>query len=615
MGTSRLGLMRYDPVKKSFTVISRFSKPYGLEEDGITQVLPCGGDSLMLIGWNRIATLNTHTFKNTSRFHDTLPLYLLRDVVSICYNRSKTYIWVATSTGKLYQYSPLTKVLTDQSALFKGLPETPAINKIEVDKNDRLWCATNLGAVVLAEGRQAVLYRFIQNKNMAGEVKSILAQDEFIWMTNNRILARLNPENGKIMYFGEREGIVNVQLFGSSLTLSPWHTVLIGSNQGFYEIFPGHLKENTPAMPAYLTDFRVFNKPYTTPDLVSTLSVIKLKHWENFFSFDLSAFDYEAGNDVEYAYKLEGFDEDWQLLNQNRSVTYTNVPGGQYILLIKSRIANGAWNEKGQRLRIDVAIPFWRSWWFISLCTLSVAFSIYGWYRLRIRRIREEERVKREWQVKLNDLENSALRTQMSPHFIFNSLNTINSFINRNDPAKANQYISKFAYLIRMILDHSREKRITIGDELNVLDLYIQLERIRFDNKFNYSIVTDEDIDTDAAEIPPLIIQPFVENAILHGLLPLQHEGNLKISLHNAGEHLLCRVEDNGIGRKQALLKRQHTSTKRKSHGLDITIKRIELFNEASGLKEGVHITDLEDAEGNSLGTRVDIPLALVDRF
>ncbi|HSK12462.1 MAG TPA: histidine kinase, partial [Phnomibacter sp.] len=489
------------------------------------------------------------------------------------------------------------------------------INKITVDPKDRLWLATNKGAILLQEGKPPVVHAFNTENMDGGDVKALLPQGDHVWLTNNRLLARLDPETGKIFYLGEKQGIVNVQLFGSSLTLSPWNTVMIGCNRGFYEIFPEHLDIEEKASPAFLTDLRVNDRSYTTSDIVSDLEHITLKYWQNFFSFSISAFDYMAGNDVEYAYKLHGFDNDWRYLGKNRNVVYTNIPGGRYTLLLKTRRSGGAWNEDGQRIRIDVGTPFWRAWWFRTIMAISILGAIYLWYRQRINRIRKEERAKREIDLRLNDLENSALRTQMSPHFIFNSLNTINSFISRNEPAKANQFISRFAHLIRLILDHSREKKIPLSDELKELELYIELERIRFDNKFNYSIGVDPSIDTDSIEIPPLIIQPFVENAILHGLLPLGHKGSLTISIVQLGETLICSIEDNGIGLKESKLRKASALADRRSHGLEITIKRIELFNNGHGLKQHVSIDDLVDGDGRHSGTKVTIPLAIVERF
>src|SRR5690606_35826312 len=154
-------------------------------------------------------------------------------------------------------------------------------------------------------------------------------------------------------------------------------------------------------------------------------------------------------------YMLEGFDKTWQYTGRNRSGSYTNVPGGNYILKLKARTGGGAWNTSGQQLQILIRKAFWQTWWFYTLLAGTALLTIFLLYRNRVRSIRRQEKLRSDYEIKLNELENSALRTQMNPHFIFNSLNTINSFINSNEPNRANQYISKFSRLIRLILDHS----------------------------------------------------------------------------------------------------------------------------------------------------------------
>lgn len=614
IGSNRLGLMRYDPATRKFKTFGRLSRDT-LKDDGITHILEMGGDSMMLIGWNRINTFNKKTFKNYSYRSVSAPLYLIKGIVDVSYDVAKKYIWIATNTGQLYLYDPVSLAITDKTGLLNSIEKPLVINNIAIDTKDRLWLAGNRGAICVQEGKPLKTYTLNKSVNTSEEIKNVLPVNDDVWLTNNRSLAKINTVTGELYYLGEKDGMSNVQLFGNSLVLSAWNTVLIGSNKGFYEIFPDLINQSVVSTPASLTGFRVYDKNFETAEAVSTIKDIYLEYNQNFFSFDISAFDYNEGADIEYAYKLQGFDNDWQYTGKNRSGSYTNVPGGDYTLLLKARNSNGEWNENGQRIKIHIAKPFWLMPWFMLLILAVIAGVIYAIYKNRISSIRKEARLHSDYEIKLNELENSALRTQMSPHFIFNSLNTINSFINRNDPAKANQYISKFSKLIRLILDHSREKKITLAEELEVLELYVQLERIRFDNKFSYHIDIDENIVTDTTEIPPLIIQPFVENAILHGLLPLQEGGILKIAVRKYLSNILCVIEDNGIGRQQAKLNKPDHTRHRKSHGIDITLKRIELFNKEHGFNSSVQITDLKNTEGKAAGTRVEIPVALEESF
>jgi len=617
MGTSRLGLMRYDPVTKKMRTFGRQTKKDPLRDDGITSILEMDGDSMMLVGFNRINTFNRKTFKSHSYRNDSMdyPLYNLQGIADIVWDTGHKKIWIAGSNGYLKIYDPSTRELTDKTSWLNSVEKPLMINNIAMDAQGRLWLASNRGAICVAGAQLPKIYNLGKSVNTSDEIKNMLPVGTDVWLTNNRTIARLNTLNGQMTYLGEKDGFSNVQLFGNSLTSSAWQTVLIGSSQGFYEIFPARISQDAVANPAWLTSFKVYDKPFETDGAVSTIKKISLRYDQNFFSFEISAFDYSEGGDIEYAYRLKGFDQGWQYIGKNRSGSYTNVPGGDYTLMLKSRNGNGEWNENGQSVRIHIGKPFWLTTWFLLLVLAAVAGIVYAIYKNRVRVIRKEAKLHSDYAIKLNELENSALRTQMSPHFIFNSLNTINSFINRNDPAKANQYISKFSKLIRLILDHSREKKITLAEELAVLELYVQLERIRFDNKFNYHISIEGSIVTDTTEIPPLIIQPFVENAILHGLLPRPEGGDLEVDIHKEPDHLLFIIEDNGIGRQQAGVNKPDHTLHRKSHGIDITMKRIELFNKEHGFDSTVKITDLKNEAGNPLGTRVEIRMALEESF
>lgn len=260
-------------------------------------------------------------------------------------------------------------------------------------------------------------------------------------------------------------------------------------------------------------------------------------------------------------------------------------------------------------------LAVWEVWWFRLIILILTTLLIYTAYRFRIKQIQQKEKLRCDGEISLNKLENNALRNHMNPHFIFNSLNTINSFINTNDGAKANQYITKFSKLLRLILDYSNQKKITLAEELDVIDLYVQVERTRFENKFDYHINIADNIDIGSIEIPPIIIQPFVENAILHGLLPLKEGGLLQISLKRENDLLICIIEDNGIGRKNDMHNKSLSPAKQHSTSTATTLQRITIFNKEHNVNTPVVVTDLEDATGHATGTRVVITLAWKESF
>ena len=614
MGTNRLGLMRFDPRTKTFKCFSRVTQPFKLTDDGIADIEPMPNNEAMLLGFGRPVIFNLKTwFSRSFRTDSTNPVLKLTNITDIS-KGPDGLLWLCGAGGQLFTYEPLTQKLINRAAMLAALPEKPGINKIEWDKTT-IYLATTDGIIRIDAAGKLRQHKMPEPGNALAEVRGLLYNKGYIWFGNNRLAGRLEPNSGQLFFLGEKEGLINMQLFSNTLTKTPQGSILLGTNRGFYEIFPERMNTVKNVLPpARLTAFRVFEHPFKLGEMISTAQNIDLNYDQNFFSFDISAFAYDESEDIEYAYLLQGFDKDWQYLGKKRSASYTNVPGGDYVLKLKARNSSGEWNESGQEVKLHISKPFTGTWLFRLLMLAAAAGIIWLIYQNRIRNINKEARLRSDYEIRLNELENSALRTQMNPHFIFNSLNTINSFINSNDRVQANQYISKFSRLVRLILDHSREKRILLDDELEVAALYMQLEQIRFENKFSYDIDV-QDVDASATEVPPLIIQPFVENAILHGLLPKGPGGKLQITIAQKNKLLECSIEDNGIGRGAAKKIRDRSGFNRKSHGLEITLKRIELFNKEAGITAPVVITDLLDAAGEPAGTRVVIGVAYVDSY
>jgi len=215
-----------------------------------------------------------------------------------------------------------------------------------------------------------------------------------------------------------------------------------------------------------------------------------------------------------------------------------------------------------------------------------------------------------EFENKIAETEMKALRAQMNPHFIFNCLNSIKLYTLENDSATASEYLTKFSQLIRLVLENSRSEKITLQKELETLQLYIEMEAMRFKNKVQYRISVKENVDATYIEIPPLLIQPYVENAIWHGLMHKKEGGLITIHVAMAGQHLLhIEITDNGIGRTMAQEYKSKSVTKQKSFGLKMTSERIGIINELYQTKTSVQIIDVKDAMNNACGTKVIIEI------
>ena len=229
---------------------------------------------------------------------------------------------------------------------------------------------------------------------------------------------------------------------------------------------------------------------------------------------------------------------------------------------------------------------------------------------LEIQRL-EGERSKAALQQRAKELEVQALRSQMNPHFIFNCLNAINRFILGHETEAASDYLTKFSRLMRMIMNHSRHSYISLAEEIEMLQIYLEMERLRFKDAFDYRIDVDQDLDTDEVRIPPLLIQPFVENAVWHGLMHKEERGTLLIRIRVDGDMLTCVVRDNGIGRKSAGMLKSKSAEKHKSMGLQITAERMALLTGPGESQPFFQIDDLYDETGTPTGTQVTLKIKI----
>ena len=248
--------------------------------------------------------------------------------------------------------------------------------------------------------------------------------------------------------------------------------------------------------------------------------------------------------------------------------------------------------------------PLWQKWWFIMLGIAGIAGIIYGVFTSRT------QALERSYKLQLVDSELTALRSQMNPHFIFNSLNSIQYYILKKEPKEAYIYLSKFANLMRKILNNSRLKYISVADELEGLNLYLEMEQMRMDGNLNYTLKTRNIDDVEHTNIPTMLIQPFAENSIIHGLLPKEDNRKLDIVISNEKSHLLCTITDNGIGREASSLMNANRSSKHTSAGMALTQKRLKILSLGKGDFDVV-IEDIKNPDG-STGTIVKLIVPII---
>jgi len=341
---------------------------------------------------------------------------------------------------------------------------------------------------------------------------------------------------------------------------------------------------------------------------------LALKHNQNHFTFSYAGISHTNPLKVQYKFKLNGFDEDWSPSTSANFATYSNLPPGLYEFRVLASNKQNTWNTVPATFTFEILPPFWTAWWFYSLCicTLAaIAFAIYRWRTNVIKRKIETQRLIHK--SKMLVLEQKSLNASMNRHFIFNALNSIQYYINKQDKKAANDYLTNFAKLIRKNLDDAQNNLVSLAEELERLELYLSLEHMRFNNKFNYKIKLDEDIDAESVKIPSMLIQPFVENSIWHGILPMDKKGIVMIDIKKNEEgQLVFAIEDNGIGIDTSIQKKLGKPKDHVSKGMNITKGRINLLKKMTN--KNVYIDgpkELKDENNQANGTKVEIVLPI----
>ena len=326
---------------------------------------------------------------------------------------------------------------------------------------------------------------------------------------------------------------------------------------------------------------------------------IYLQSDENNLRFMFEGISLKGPENINFRFMLSGHDD--QILHtKNNFVNYSNLRPGEYLFHINAGNNNGNWNNSPHTTYIFIDRPFQATIWFYIILTgggiILITFAVLIVFRQQRRRnkLREE----------LLEMQQRLLRTQMNPHFIFNSLLSIQNFIYKNEPGQAGKYLSRFAKLIRLILRSSRKEVITLEEEIEFLNYYLALQKLRFKKRFDYRFDIDEKIRQEQVYIPPMLAQPFIENAIEHGLKDISHEGIIQIRFFMEINYLVFEVEDNGVGIYRSEREKSLTDSNHESLGQQITYDRLRLLNKKYK-KVSYSADEIRDEKGSVKGTKI----------
>lgn len=353
-----------------------------------------------------------------------------------------------------------------------------------------------------------------------------------------------------------------------------------------------------------------------TVQLEPGLASYHLSYRQRNVSFHFRAISLQVAGNIVYTYRLHGLNENWQQTG-SETVNFISLPSGSYRFEIYASNRAGI---SSPVLRIDFTIdqPFWQADWFKALLVAAGIVLIALLFRWQLRRFQRKEREKNQIRQQLFELEQKAKKAQMNPHFIFNCISAIQNFVFTSDVEASNRYISGFAQLIRQTLDNSDKPVVALSEEIRYLQTYLSLEQMRFSGKFSFLIECDPGIYTDYTYLPPMLLQPFIENSIRHGIAYRRdHTGFIRVHFMKTENFLVCTITDNGVGRVKAEQLKSSMHIEFQSKGMSLTQDRLEAIGRFFGKQILLEISDIVDASGEVAGTRVELkfPLELLEKI
>jgi len=539
----------------------------------------------------------------------------------------KNIIWIGSNHG-LYSFNNVTHEIKRVIPKIYNAGNL-SITHIETDRNGDIWFSTQeLGMGYYSpKNNMMMLFQYIKKYLTAKTSYPITtfcnkSENEFYTAVADSSPAIFNKKTYEYTFIN-----------APSLSQSPNTTSDIkvdrkgklyfikGGVLYFYHDDPGKLVNlmggSSTAASLFITNIITYpekEKLYSYYESRSRIQILKLKYSQNSIIIQFDQNSLSDPSKIQFAWKLDEENPEWNVTPYSNPdsanlIILNGIKPGKHLLKIRAKFGNEEWHLDETSLIIIVSTPFWQTWWFWSLIVLGLALIIGSilWRRIKVVKKREKERFAHEKQIL--ELEAKALRAQMNPHFIFNCMNSIKSLMQEGQTDKGVTYLTTFSKLIRTLFNNADKKDISLYDEIETCKYYLQLEAMRFDTKFSFSVNVDDDIDLKSIQVPALIIQPFIENAIWHGIVPRGNGGNVSLNVIRKDGAIEISIDDDGIGREASAKNKSTSNLAHQSKGVNLTQTRLELNNLLQQRQAILETIDKKDAQDNSRGTTVIIKI------
>jgi ligand-binding sensor domain-containing protein len=600
------GILIYDPDGRFFRMLRQEDYPGFSTNLGRVRMMRDGEDGYMYVGSESGLFRIAHDHFTIDTFAKELPMAPLRRARIVDILPKKDGLWISSSPyGAAWHYTfadqKLTKLTTEN-----GLSNNRIYGLVE-NGDGNVYVGTFNGFSIIHP--DLTITNILKGEGLiSSRIETIeAAEDGSIWMTNNYSILKYVPVTQKIYNIGARQGLRNINFVIMSSAMLESGKIAFGASKGFVIIDPNTIQVESKPIQVFLflTD-KMGKEREILPGTSHTFS-----YREQHLRFSFAVNDLMMADQVLYRYRLTSRDESsWSAPSQNAVVDF-NLNPGQYSLEVEA-FDGHSWVAYATPFHFRMEAPWWKKGWFLMVAALSVALGIWFIFKERINKYKKELEITRQ----IADLESKALRAQMNPHFVFNSLNAIQECIVTGKIDEAYTYLSKFSRLLRMVLEHSDMAEVSLQSEMEVLNLYVALEKLRFKDEMQFHFDVDEELDVEEILIPPMLIQPHLENAIWHGLRDQAGEKLLTVTIkEKLHGYLEVIIEDNGIGRVKAdsLKKNRLGQQKHQSKGSKLSENRMLILKNRFP-HTAISIEDLYEEQGGAKGTRVHLVVPILEK-
>lgn len=539
------------------------------------------GDQLM-IGYNssiQNLRISDHSLKEETTIRAT----------ALCVDKNGR-TWAGTISGLFYKEQG-----SNNYQKFKSELNDIKVSDIKETTDGKICISTDGDGLLILRGDK--LQRITQQNGLSSDICKSLYLDRYdnLWVCTFRGLNKIEfkPKGQfQVSVYSTLDGLISDEINGVCIVND---NVWVATSTGITTFRPDHLLSSRPP-PVYISDFQKKEESKTFFHLSFPARVaVKVSY---------TGISFKGSRKISYKYRLLGLNSDWSYTSLS-SIEYGSLSPGKYTFEVYAGLPQQIWSIHPARLTFEIKPFFWQTWYFNIACIVGFIFLISLLAYFYTKKVRTRQAEKFNLSLKMADLQMQAVRAQINPHFIFNCLNSIQFFLVQKDNISAQRYLSKFAKLIRTTLDFSKVTFVRLSDEIEYLENYLALEKLRFEDKFSYEVSRSPGINENLKLIPTMLIQPFIENTIVHAFpARFKKTGHLKVSFEKRGNHLCCIIDDNGVGRNA---KKESVNT---SYGTSLTEARVESINTLYKKKIVLEIIDKEE-NGESLGTTVIILIPL----